>query len=68
MLSGPAGPGEGVLCLAFPGGLLARGGLSQRDGLEAGPVGCGLRTASGLLPGAGGERGLPVVSERRGGY
>ena len=51
--------GEGVLCLLFFLGLPARGGLAQLEEVEAGPVNCGVRTASQyLLPGARSEPGI----------
>ena len=51
--------GEGVLCLVSRGVICARGGLSQREKLEAGVVGCELRTAGqSLLPGARSEPGI----------
>ena len=60
--------GEGVLCLLFFLGLPARGGLAQLEEVEAGPVNCGVRTASQyLLPGARSEPGIASrLGEARG--
>ena len=44
LLLGFPGRGEGVLWLGFFLGLRARGGLSQREDLVGGLVGCELRT------------------------